>query len=150
MLPAARRDDNHTCPRKTPRKHEGGPILAPCEATVWINSRPAARVDDHAHCNSSIDTIAEGSPTVLIGNKMQSADNGGLQNLSDLNVTTFTERTTVPTNLGNGSAASNYVYGSECADDSYKGSTPSDQPDAIPLMTWSLAESGTSSYLDEK
>ncbi len=53
-------------------------------------------------------------------------------------------------NLGNGSAASNYVYGSECADDAYKGSTPSDQPDAIPLMTWSLAQSGTSSYLDEK
>src|ERR1700722_10224983 len=53
-------------------------------------------------------------------------------------------------NLGNGSAASNYVYGSECADDSYKGSTPSDQADAIPLMTWSLAQSGTSSYLDEK
>jgi len=53
-------------------------------------------------------------------------------------------------NLGNGSAASNYVYGSECADDSYKGSTPSDQPDVIPLMTWSLAQSGTSSYLDEK
>ncbi|HLZ87920.1 MAG TPA: RagB/SusD family nutrient uptake outer membrane protein [Puia sp.] len=53
-------------------------------------------------------------------------------------------------NLGNGSGASNYVYGSECADDSYKGSTPSDQPDAIPLMTWSLAQAGTSSYLDEK
>src|ERR1700761_1962731 len=53
-------------------------------------------------------------------------------------------------NLGNGSAASNYVYGSECADDSYKGSTPSDQPDAIPVMTWSLSQSGTSSYLDEK
>jgi hypothetical protein len=53
-------------------------------------------------------------------------------------------------NLGNGSAASNYVYGSECADDSYKGSTPSDQPDVIPLMTWSIAQSGTSSYLDEK
>jgi hypothetical protein len=53
-------------------------------------------------------------------------------------------------NLGNGSAASNYVYGNGCADDAYKGSTPSDQPDAIPLMTWSLAESGTSSYLDEK
>ena len=53
-------------------------------------------------------------------------------------------------NLGNGSAASNYVYGSECADDSYKGSSPGDQPDAIPLMTWSLAQAGTSSYLDEK
>ena len=34
---------------------------------------------------------------------MQAADNGGLQNLSDLNVTTFTDRTTTPTNLGNGS-----------------------------------------------
>lgn len=53
-------------------------------------------------------------------------------------------------NLGNGSAASNYVYGSECADDSYKGSTPSDQPDAIPLMTWSLAQAATSTYLDQK
>lgn len=53
-------------------------------------------------------------------------------------------------NLGNGSAASNYVYGSECADEFYKGSTPSDQPDVIPLMTWSVAQSGTSSYLDEK
>ena len=53
-------------------------------------------------------------------------------------------------NLGNGSAASNYVYGSEAADDSYKGSTPSDQPDAIPILTWSLAQAGTSSYLDER
>ncbi len=53
-------------------------------------------------------------------------------------------------NLGNGSAASNYVYGNEAADDAYKGSTPSDQPDAIPLLTWSLAQAGTSMYLDEK
>jgi len=53
-------------------------------------------------------------------------------------------------NLGNGSGASNYVYGNEAADDSYKGSTPSDQPDAIPILTWSLAQAGTSSYLDEK
>ena len=36
-------------------------------------------------------------------------------------------------NCGNGSAASNYVYGNEAADDAYKGSTPSDQPDAIPI-----------------
>jgi hypothetical protein len=53
-------------------------------------------------------------------------------------------------NLGNGSGASNYVYGNEAADDAYKGSTPSDQPDAIPLMTWSLAQAGTTLYLDEK
>ncbi len=53
-------------------------------------------------------------------------------------------------NLGNGSGASNYVYGTESADEAYKGSTPSDQPAAIPLLTWSLAQAGTSSYLDEK
>ncbi len=53
-------------------------------------------------------------------------------------------------NLGNGSGASNYVYGNEAADDAYKGSTPSDQPDAIPIMTWSLAQAGTTLYLDEK
>jgi len=51
-------------------------------------------------------------------------------------------------NCGNGSAASNYVYGNEAADDAYKGSTPSDQPDAIPIMTWSLSQAGTSAYLD--
>ena len=45
---------------------------------------------------------------------------------------------------------SNYVYGNEAADDAYKGSTPSDQPDAIPMMTWSVAQAGTSTYLDEK
>jgi starch-binding outer membrane protein, SusD/RagB family len=53
-------------------------------------------------------------------------------------------------NLGNGSAASNYVYGSEAADDSYKGSSPSDQPDAIPLLTWSLSQAGTTNYLDQR
>ena len=53
-------------------------------------------------------------------------------------------------NCGNGSAASNYVYGNEAADDAYKGSTPSDQPDAIPIMTWSLSQAGTSAYLNEK
>src|SRR5580704_1918265 len=53
-------------------------------------------------------------------------------------------------NLGNGSGASNYVYGSECADDSYKGSSPGDQPGVIPLMTWSLAQASTSNYPDEK
>jgi hypothetical protein len=53
-------------------------------------------------------------------------------------------------NLGNGSAASNYVYGSEAADDSYKGSSPSDQPDAIPILTWSLSQAGTTNYLDQR
>ncbi len=39
-------------------------------------------------------------------------------------------------NGGWGSAASNWVYGSVCADDAYKGSTPSDQGDIVPLETW--------------
>jgi starch-binding outer membrane protein, SusD/RagB family len=42
---------------------------------------------------------------------------------------------------GWGSAASNWVYGSVCADDAYKGSTPSDQGDIFPLEKWT----GTSS-----
>jgi hypothetical protein len=53
-------------------------------------------------------------------------------------------------NLGNGSAGSNYVYGTEAGGDAYKGSTPSDQPAAIPILTWSLAQAGTSDYLDQK
>jgi hypothetical protein len=35
-----------------------------------------------------------------------------------------------------GAAPSNWVYGSVDADDSYKGSTPSDQGDITPLETW--------------
>jgi hypothetical protein len=34
------------------------------------------------------------------------------------------------------SAASNWVYGDVCADNSYKGSTPSDQSDIVLLETW--------------
>ncbi len=48
-----------------------------------------------------------------------------------------------------GSAGSNWQYGSACADDSYKGSTPSDQPDLAQLEAWSLSQSSTS-YLNEK
>jgi hypothetical protein len=39
-------------------------------------------------------------------------------------------------NSGWGSAASNWVYGSVCADEAYKGSTPSDQGDIFPLEIW--------------
>jgi uncharacterized Zn-binding protein involved in type VI secretion len=31
---------------------------------------PAARVDNRAHCKSATDTIAKGSPTLPVGNKM--------------------------------------------------------------------------------
>jgi hypothetical protein len=37
---------------------------------------------------------------------------------------------------GWGSAADNWVYGSVCADDAYKGSTTLDQGDIVPLFQW--------------
>lgn len=49
---------------------------------------------------------------------------------------------------GWGSAASNWVYGSVCADDAYKGSTPSDQGDILPLETYSATPSN--SYPENK
>ncbi len=48
-----------------------------------------------------------------------------------------------------GSAGSNWVYGSIAADDSYKGSVPSDQPDATSIETWSLAQA-TTAYVNQK
>jgi hypothetical protein len=50
---------------------------------------------------------------------------------------------------GWGSAASNWVYGSVCADDAYKGSTPSDQGDIVPLETYSTAQA-SNPYLINK
>lgn len=44
---------------------------------------------------------------------------------------------------GWGSAASNWVYGSVCADDAYKGSTPSDQGDVFPLEVWNATPSNS-------
>lgn len=54
-------------------------------------------------------------------------------------------------NQGNdyGSAGTNWVYGSMAADDSYKGSTPGDQPPAVLLGTWSLSQA-TTPYLNQK
>jgi len=49
-----------------------------------------------------------------------------------------------------GSAGSNWVYGSIAADDSYKGSTPTDQPDATQIESWSLSQGSTTAYLNEK
>jgi len=49
-----------------------------------------------------------------------------------------------------GSAGSNWTYGSVCADDSYKGSVPSDQPDLTALESWTLSQGGTTIYLNEK
>src|ERR1700744_895868 len=96
-------------------------------------------------CNNKLNIQPQGS---LLATNV--TNNSGVQGLLIGAYALLSGENVPGANLGNGSAASNYVYGSECADDSYKGSTPSDQPDAIPLMTWSLAQSGTSSYLDEK
>jgi hypothetical protein len=50
------------------------------------------------------------------------------------------------TNWGN--AASNWVFGSVTADDSYKGSTPSDQGDIVPIETW--AYNANNPYFNQK
>ncbi len=50
-----------------------------------------------------------------------------------------------------GSAGSNWVYGSVAADDSYKGSTPTDQPNATEIESWSISQANTAvAYLNEK
>ncbi|HTQ29559.1 MAG TPA: RagB/SusD family nutrient uptake outer membrane protein [Puia sp.] len=96
-------------------------------------------------CNKKLDIEPQGS---LIAANV--TNNSGVQGLL-IGAYALLSGENVPCqNCGNGSAASNYVYGSEAADDSYKGSSPSDQPDAIPLLTWSLAQASTSAYLDEK
>ena len=48
-----------------------------------------------------------------------------------------------------GSGVSNWVYGSVCADDAYKGSTPSDQGDIVALETWSTS-TANNSYPEQK
>jgi len=96
-------------------------------------------------CNNKLNLLPQGS---LLASNVN--NNSGVQGLLIGAYALLSGENVPGQNLGNGSGASNYVYGSECADDSYKGSSPGDQPDVIPLMTWSLAQSGTSSYLDEK
>lgn len=72
MPPAARLKDLHTCPMVTGLvPHVGGPILPICEPTVLIGYKPAARVKDKAFCVGPVDTIAKGSPTVIVGNQKQ-------------------------------------------------------------------------------
>jgi starch-binding outer membrane protein, SusD/RagB family len=96
-------------------------------------------------CNKKLNLQPQGS---LLGSNVN--NNSGVQGLLIGAYALLSGENVPGQNLGNGSAASNYVYGSEAADDSYKGSTPSDQPDCIPIMTWSLAEAGTSAYLNER
>jgi hypothetical protein len=96
-------------------------------------------------CNKQLDLQPQGS---LLASNV--TNNSGVQGLLIGAYMLLSGENVPGQNLGNGSAASNYVYGSEAADDSYKGSSPSDQPAAIPILTWSLAQGGTSSYLDQR
>lgn len=68
MPPAARITDFHTCPLVNPGPvpHAGGPIITGC-STVLIEGLSAARVGDTCTCVGPLDSIASGSPTVLIG-----------------------------------------------------------------------------------
>jgi hypothetical protein len=96
-------------------------------------------------CNKQLNLQPQGS---LLASNV--SNNSGVQGLLIGAYVLLSGENVPGQNLGNGSAASNYVYGSEAADDSYKGSSPSDQPDAIPLLTWSLAQAATTNYLDQR
>lgn len=48
-----------------------------------------------------------------------------------------------------GSAVSNWVFGGVCADDAYKGSTPSDQGEIVEICTWTTSYA-PNHYLNEK
>ncbi len=96
-------------------------------------------------CNKQLNIQPQGS---LIASNVN--NNSGIQGLLIGAYRLLSGEDNPCQNCGNGSGASNYVYGNEAADDAYKGSSPSDQPDAIPILTWSLAQGGTSVYLDEK
>src|ERR1700692_438811 len=96
-------------------------------------------------CNKQLNLQPQGS---LLASNVN--NNSGVQGLLIGAYVLLSGENVPGQNLGNGSGASNYVYGNEAADDAFKGSTPSDQPDAIPIMTWSLAQAGTTLYLDEK
>jgi starch-binding outer membrane protein, SusD/RagB family len=96
-------------------------------------------------CNKQLNLQPQGS---LLASNVN--NNSGVQGLLIGAYVLLSGENVPGQNLGNGSAASNYVYGSEAADDSYKGSSPSDQPDAIPLLTWSLSQASTTLYLDQR
>ena len=96
-------------------------------------------------CNKQLNLQPQGS---LLASNV--TNNSGVQGLLIGAYVLLSGENVPGQNLGNGSAGSNYVYGSEAADDSYKGSSPSDQPDAIPLLTWSLSQATTTLYLDQK
>ncbi len=60
MPPAARFGDQHTCPHSA-----GGKIVAGA-ATVFINGKPAARLNDACQCADGSSHVGSASPTVSI------------------------------------------------------------------------------------
>ena len=74
MPPAARFGDMHTCPIATPGRlpcHTWeGRFCRPVAPRCSLADMPAARATDMATCVGPPDSIAMGSPTVLIGNLM--------------------------------------------------------------------------------
>lgn len=68
--PAARIGDMHVCPMTTGTvPHVGGPVVGPGEATVLIESMPAAVIGDTCTCSGPPDMIVSGSGSVMIGGK---------------------------------------------------------------------------------
>lgn len=60
MPPAARRDDPHTCPNCS-----GGKILEGA-SNVYIEGKPAARLNDPCDCGDGPSHVGSASPTVKI------------------------------------------------------------------------------------
>lgn len=63
MPPAARLGDPHTCP------HSSGGTIIEGAATVFINGKPAARLNDACDCADGPSHVGSASPTVLIEGK---------------------------------------------------------------------------------
>lgn len=71
-MPASCVGDMHVCPMVTGVvPHVGGPIMPPCDVTVLIGGRPAARMSDMCTCVGPPDVIIKGSATVLTHGLMQ-------------------------------------------------------------------------------
>lgn len=66
--PAARKTDDHSCPKPDPQPHVGGPI-DDGSANVTVNELPAARKGDPATCVPEKDKIKKGSLTVLVNGR---------------------------------------------------------------------------------
>lgn len=64
MPPAARLGDQHTCPKQS----SGGKIIQGA-SSVFINSKPAARLNDPCDCADGPSHVGSASPTVFIEGK---------------------------------------------------------------------------------